>query len=108
MSTVVITPEPIVGRPGPHVDLLRAAGFEVVFPREPVVFTEEWAIESVRGAGATAVLAGGEPYSEAVLARLPELRIISRCGVGYDAVDVEVATRRGIVLTITPGGNDQA
>jgi D-3-phosphoglycerate dehydrogenase/(S)-sulfolactate dehydrogenase len=42
------------------------------------------------------------------LAQLPKLRIISRSGVGYDAVDVEAATRHGVVLTITPEGNYNA
>src|SRR5262245_53481262 len=103
MPKVVITPEPLVSKLGPHVDLLRSEGFEVVFASEPVVFTEDWAIKSATGA--EAVLAGGEPYSEAVLARLPGLRVISRCGVGYDGVDVAAATKHGAVVTITPEGN---
>jgi phosphoglycerate dehydrogenase-like enzyme len=49
------------------------------------------------------VVAGGEVYSRAVLERLPDLRIIARMGVGYDRVDVEAATERGVVVSITPG-----
>jgi D-3-phosphoglycerate dehydrogenase len=33
------------------------------------------------------------------------LRVIGRAGVGVDNVDVEAATRRGIVVMNTPGGN---
>ena len=33
------------------------------------------------------------------------LRIVGRAGVGVDNVDVETATRRGIVVMNTPGGN---
>ena len=47
-------------------------------------------------------LAGGEPYSERVLAAAPKLKIIARTGVGYDQVDVAAATKRGIVVTTTP------
>jgi D-3-phosphoglycerate dehydrogenase/(S)-sulfolactate dehydrogenase len=36
------------------------------------------------------------------------LKVISRTGVGYDAVDVQAATARGIVVTITPGVNRHA
>lgn len=55
-------------------------------------------------ATATAVLAGGEPYTGEVLDSLPELRVVARIGIGYDAVDVEAATERGILVTNTPEG----
>jgi len=42
------------------------------------------------------------------LAGLPQLRVISRNGVGYDRIDVGAATRRGVAVTITPEGNHQA
>jgi D-3-phosphoglycerate dehydrogenase / 2-oxoglutarate reductase len=35
----------------------------------------------------------------------PELRIVARHGVGYDAVDVPALTARGIPLTVTPDAN---
>src|ERR1041384_3974228 len=34
-----------------------------------------------------------------------KLRVIGRAGVGVDNVDVEAATRRGIVVLNAPGGN---
>ncbi|GGM36871.1 C-terminal binding protein [Microbacterium saperdae] len=37
-----------------------------------------------------------------VMDRLPNLRIISRVGIGYDMVDVEAATARGIAVANTP------
>lgn len=39
----------------------------------------------------------------ALIDALPKLEIISCFGVGYDAVDVEAATRRGVIVTNTPG-----
>lgn len=53
---------------------------------------------------AEAVLAGGEPYTAEVLDSLPSLRVLSRIGIGYDAVDVDAATDRGILVTNTPDG----
>jgi len=53
---------------------------------------------------ATAVLAGGEPYTGDVLDSLPNLRIVARVGIGYDAVDLDAATERGILVTNTPDG----
>ena len=40
-----------------------------------------------------------------VLAAAMRLRVIGRAGVGVDNVDVETATRRGIVVLNAPGGN---
>ncbi len=39
----------------------------------------------------------------ALIDALPKLEIISSFGVGYDAVDVEAATRRKVIVTNTPG-----
>lgn len=40
-----------------------------------------------------------------LLAAAPRLKIIARAGVGVDNVDLQEATRRGIVVMNTPGGN---
>jgi D-3-phosphoglycerate dehydrogenase len=40
-----------------------------------------------------------------VLAAAPRLKAVGRAGVGVDNVDVEAATRRGVVVMNTPGGN---
>ncbi|MBT8241088.1 MAG: hydroxyacid dehydrogenase [Acidimicrobiales bacterium] len=53
---------------------------------------------------AAGILAGGEPYSAEVLDSLPNLRVLSRIGIGYDAVDLAAATERGILVTNTPDG----
>jgi len=55
---------------------------------------------------AHAVLVGLEVVDEALLAAAPELRIVSRFGVGYDTVDIAACTRRGVVVGVTNGGND--
>src|SRR5581483_6197832 len=104
MQIVHISPENLQHKPGPHVDLLRQAGFEVRFSKNPL-FTrglcpDEETIAEL--SGASAVIAGGDMLNARVLAGLPKLRVIARSGVGYDRVDVPAATARGVVLTITP------
>ncbi len=49
-------------------------------------------------------LVGGfrSKIDDALMARLPNLKIISNFGVGYDMVDAAAAARRGIVVTNTP------
>ena len=48
-----------------------------------------------------AVLAGVEPYDAELLAALPRLRCISRCGVGTEAIDLEAAGRLNITVLTT-------
>jgi D-3-phosphoglycerate dehydrogenase len=106
MARVLITTEALRELPGPHLEVFQAAGHEVAYPQQVVLLTEQDTLREL--AGFDAVLAGSEPYTDRVLAELPRLRIISRNGVGYDQIDVEAATRRGIPVTITPAANHGA
>src|SRR5207247_18233 len=58
--------------------------------------------------GIDAIIAGSDQYNEKVLAAADRLKIIARVGVGFDAVDLEAATRRGVVVSTTPGTNHEA
>ena len=40
-----------------------------------------------------------------LLARAPALRVIGRAGTGVDNIDIEAATRSGVVVMNVPGGN---
>jgi D-3-phosphoglycerate dehydrogenase / 2-oxoglutarate reductase len=42
---------------------------------------------------------------DALMEKAPRLRVIGRAGVGVDNVDLDAATKRGIVVMNTPGGN---
>lgn len=104
MPSVLITPEAILHAQGPHTEILKEAGFEIVYPKNSE-FTrgqcsEEECVSEL--SVADAVIAGGEFISERVLCRLPRLRVIARNGVGYDRVDVPAATSHNILVTITP------
>ncbi|MFW9795206.1 MAG: 2-hydroxyacid dehydrogenase [Candidatus Thorarchaeota archaeon] len=44
-----------------------------------------------------------DDISEKVLGQLPKLKVIAQYAVGYDNIDVAVATHRGIIVTNTPG-----
>ena len=110
MPTVLISSDGRLDPQGPHVHLLTEAGFDVRyskgldFPRGHA--GDQASIEQL--GGVAAVLAWGERYTAAVLAALPELRVIARIGVGLDSVDVTAATERGIAVTITPTANREA
>jgi D-3-phosphoglycerate dehydrogenase / 2-oxoglutarate reductase len=86
-------------------DVLEEAGLIPVYPStgKPTQLTEEELLTALNGIEAT--VAGSEPYTARVLAAHPQLKVIGRVGVGYDAVDVAAATARGIMVTIAPGTN---
>ena len=48
------------------------------------------------------MIAGVEPLTRAVLEKAENLKVISRCGIGLDAVDLEAARELGIIVTNTP------
>ncbi|MGD2200139.1 MAG: D-glycerate dehydrogenase [Candidatus Bathyarchaeota archaeon] len=52
---------------------------------------------------ADAAIVGMETVDQGYLDKAPRLGIVARFGVGYDSVDVESCTRRGVHVTHTPG-----
>jgi D-3-phosphoglycerate dehydrogenase len=50
------------------------------------------------------IIAGVEPLTAKVMDALPQLKCISRVGVGMDSVDLEYAKMKGIVVVNTPDG----
>ena len=60
-------------------------------------------------ADADAVIVRGEAQiTEDVLTAANQVKVIARTGVGYNNVDVDALTRRGIPLVFTPGANARA
>jgi phosphoglycerate dehydrogenase-like enzyme len=58
--------------------------------------------------GITGAIVAHDPLTADVLERAPRLQAIVRSGVGYDAVDVDAATRLGIQVSNLPGINSNA
>ena len=106
MPKCLIAPQTLANIEGPYLELLREAGFELAYPDRPLQMTEEETVEKLKGIAAC--IAGSEPYTRRVLAANPQLRVIARAGVGYDAVDVAAATEHGVAVTICPGTNQDA
>ncbi len=59
-------------------------------------------------AGADAIVARIARVTEKAIEEAPDLKVIGRTGVGFDMVDVEAATRRGIPVVLTPGANNHS
>src|SRR5271165_6985336 len=85
------------------IDLLREAGeLRMASGTDPATLQRE-----VLGAKALVIRTGG-----VIDARLmdsgKDLKVIGRHGVGYDQIDIEAATERGIQVVYTPGANTQS
>jgi D-3-phosphoglycerate dehydrogenase len=104
MPTVLIAPSTLRTVEGPFRDALTGAGLDLVFPARPAQMSEDELLE--RLTGVDYALAGSEPYTRRVLDARPQLKVIARTGVGYDAVDVVAATDHGIPVTVAPGNAD--
>src|SRR5438552_799048 len=61
--------------------------------------------DAVRGFHALIIRSGTKVTAD-VLARADALRVIGRAGIGVDNVDVDAATKKGIVVMNTPGGSN--
>lgn len=92
--TKVLLPDAI---PAEGVQILTAAGFEIIqgTGRSAEKMMQE-------GADATAVLIGTQLFDAQIMDAMPNLKVIARNGVGYDAVDIDAATARGIKVINTP------
>ncbi len=108
MSRVLISAPLLHNQPGAYSERLEAAGFEVVYPPAgglTTANTEDEIIAQLDGISAT--LASGELYTPKVLDAAPDLRVVSRVGVGYDRVNVPACTERNIAVCITPNANHE-
>lgn len=92
-----------MGEVGPQpFDILKENGFEIINNPYGRKLTEEEVIELAKGC--VGIVAGVEPLTPRVMDALPDLKCISRVGVGMDNVDIEYAKQKGIVVVNTPDG----
>ena len=79
--------------------LERFAEVKAVKPEKP--FTEDELIALLDGCDG--YVAGLDNITAKVIESCPQLKVISRWGVGYDKVDLAAAAKAGITVTYTPG-----
>jgi phosphoglycerate dehydrogenase-like enzyme len=85
------------------LELLERSGCDLIIPSRYGPHRPETLIPLLEGADA--VLASMDHFHDSVLEskEARNLKVISRWGVGYDAIDVPAASRQGIVVAYTPG-----
>lgn len=98
MSIVLLEPihaeaQALLAAYGPVVELATPSAFDQIYqtPHVEALIT--------RGRG---------QIRQALLANLPDLRVVARCGVGLDNLDVQAAAARGIPVVYAPGSTTTA
>ena len=87
-------------------NLLKKNGFEIVPNPYGRKLTENEVIEIANDC--IGIVAGVETLTKTVMDAMPQLRCISRVGVGMDNVDLKYAKRKGFIVVNTPDGPTQA
>lgn len=103
MPKVLVSPATLNQVHGSHIDALVKAGLEPVYNGLGRQMVEEDLLVHLKGI--TACVAGSEPYTQRVFQAHPQLRVVARVGVGYDAVDLDAATANGVAVTFAPNTN---
>jgi len=93
--------------PEPALALLREAGEVRLDEREQAIPRDDL-LALVAGTEAVLTLLHDRVDEELLEAAGPQLRCVANIAVGYDNVDVAAATKRGVLVTNTPGVLDDA
>jgi len=102
MIKILLTTTSFQDTPGPHHDMLKEAGFDLICERGPLPASRM--LELV--GDIDAFLCGDDEITQAVIDKaLPRLKVISKYGIGLDKIDVDYVTEKNIPLTFCPGVN---
>ncbi|MBI5214512.1 MAG: phosphoglycerate dehydrogenase [Ignavibacteriae bacterium] len=83
------------------VEILKSEGFEVDF--KPTMTAEE--LKQSIGNYSALVVRSATKVTADVLANASNMKVIGRAGTGVDNIDINAATRKGIIVLNVPGGN---
>jgi D-3-phosphoglycerate dehydrogenase (EC 1.1.1.95) len=83
------------------IDIFSKAGIECDF--KPGLPPDE--LKKIVGDYDGMIVRSGTKVTRDIIAEMRKMQIIGRAGAGVDNIDVEAATRKGIIVMNTPGGN---
>jgi len=99
-GTVLIATEIFADSIKEPAELLQAEGFQLRWNSHNRRLSREDYPACLEGVDY--VLAGLEPYDDAVFTTYPRIRVLSRIGIGLDAIDLEAARTHGVAVYNTP------
>ncbi len=83
------------------IDILKSEEYDVDY--RPGILPEE--IQKIIENADALIVRSGTNVTAEILASARKLKVVGRAGAGVDNIDVDAATRRGIIVMNTPGGN---
>jgi phosphoglycerate dehydrogenase-like enzyme len=105
MAKILITPRSLTQHGHPALDMLKKAGYEIIFSTPGKQPDEEELLRILPGC--VGMLAGVEKISAKVLEAAKDLKAISRNGTGVDTIDLKAAERLNIKILRAEGANAQ-
>lgn len=103
---VLVTPRSFAKNDNTPLQLLQQHGVEVLQNPTGGIMTQEQMKQHI--AGCQGVIIGVDPLGADVLAAAPDLKVVSKYGVGVDNIDLNYCKAHGIQVTRTVGANSQA
>jgi len=108
MSRILITTTSFGKDNVSPLDLLQKAGYETITNPYGRKLTEEEVLNLILEVKPVGMIAGVEPITARVLQQAKGLKVVSRCGVGLESVDLDAARSLGITVTNTPDAPTEA
>lgn len=101
MPKILITTSSFVVQNNRYVDLLESQGFEIICNPYGRRLTESEVLNLLKD-DVIGMIAGVEPLTRKVLQNAPCLKVVSRCGIGMDSVDLCACSEIGTWVCNTP------
>jgi len=102
MKKIAVTTSSFAKNDPMPIVMLRKNGFQVVLNEFGRKLSKEETLALCKGCAG--IVAGTESYDKELLTKLAGLKVISRCGVGMENVDLSAARELGIQVFNTPSG----
>lgn len=102
MSRILITTSSFGKLDPTPLELLQDNGLDIVLNPYGRKLTEDEVFGLLEEHRPIGMVAGVEPLTRKVLEQAEGLKVISRCGIGMDSVDLDAAAEMGIAVTNTP------
>ena len=87
------------------IDPIHPAGAERIASSHDVIGANAWRGDP-RLAETSVIVIRTSPLGEDIFGAMPRLKAIVKHGAGVDNIDIPAATRRGVMVANTPGGNN--
>lgn len=106
MKQILVSPSSFGQISDEPLQLLKNSGYDYINNPYGRKLTEAETIELAKDC--VGIVAGVEALNAGVMDALPNLKCISRVGVGMDSVDLDYAKKKGIIVVNTPDGPTQS